>query len=530
MAIEPTINAIVGSRYVTVEVDSNYLTGMKPAELIELLRTVFDAAREVDSGILLGYSVDADYGYARLNPSSFGAWPCPYSFLKSVLESGVQPDYIGVEIYAACGNLPLDLSTVAASIQAYHDLSGLPVIITEMGTYSSRTEDYGLTGPAPDMFWHEGMTQKAQADWDTSIFKIAMGLPYVHGLQIMHASYDYYGSETIPPNTDCSGNPACFGIGADFLTKDYQRKQVYYAIKDLFDSWRARGSADTDAHGKASFDGLGGTYTIGVTTAEGLLQTFEAHLGPESKGVTVKLDRAKAIADLQHLVAEAQKAVDWSQQLGRQLDYTNLCAQLAGARSALAVGDYGGARATAELILDAITITIDGNAGDWKGIPPIATDSPGGVQVDAPGIDLKALYGMTDDEYLYLMVEVYDPPITLQPGAVIGYISYPWFVFFFNADTEEQYGLNTYLPYNGQADVTLMSRGQVLATFYTVGYGTVLELQVPLAILDDPSRVSVCGFVMAAEDGETKGAKPFECYVPVLHPVYAAYLPVVVRE
>ena len=84
-----------------------------------------------------------------------------------------------------------------------------------------------------------------------------------------------------------------------------------------------------------------------------------------------------------------------------------------------------------------------------------------------------------------------------------------------------------YLPYTGQLDVTSMSSGKIRATLYSVAYGNVLELRVPLAILDNPSRLSVCAFVTAEENGEQKGAKAFECYVQVLSPVYAVYLPLV---
>jgi hypothetical protein len=141
-------------------------------------------------------------------------------------------------------------------------------------------------------------------------------------------------------------------------------------------------------------------------------------------------------------------------------------------------------------------------------------------------VDLKALYGMIDDEYLYLMVEVYDPPISLQPGGIIGGVSYPLFSFDLKTDTEEQYGLGTYLPYHGQIDVGFSSSGEIFATLYTLRYGEVLEFRVPLALLDNPSRISVVGFVMAAEDGQQKGAKAFENYVEVMHPVYSVYLPV----
>ena len=150
LATEASIQTIMGSRYVTVEFESNYLTGVQPAELIELIRTVFQAAQEVDSSMLFGYYGATDFLYNILNPlNNFGAWPCSYSFLKSVLESGVRPDYIGVETYPGTANIPLDLSTVSAIIQAYHDLSGLPVLITETLSYPSRAEDYGETGPTP---------------------------------------------------------------------------------------------------------------------------------------------------------------------------------------------------------------------------------------------------------------------------------------------------------------------------------------------------------------------------------------------
>jgi len=515
---EPTIQTIIGSRYVDVQFESSYDWGVQPDELIELIRTVFEAAREVDSGILLGYSVDPDYGPYQLNPLNFGSRPCPYAFLKSVLESGIRPDWIGVEFQSGVGHVPLDLSTVAAIIQAYHDLSGLPVLITEMPSYPSRTEDYGLTGPAPDVYWHEGMTQSVQAEWATSVSRIAMGLPYVLGLQMMHLQPDNYAESP----REGTGN------GTDYLTNDYRRKQVYSATKDLFDSWRAHGSAVADANGKVNFDGFGGTYSIGVTTVEGLLHTFETHLGPESKVVTVKLDRAKALADLQHLVAQAQKAVDWSQNLGRELDYNSLRSRLAEARSAIANGDYGSARTITELILDAITIKIDGNPGDWKGIQPIATAPPGGVQVDAPGIDLKALYGMRDDKYLYLMVEVYDPPISIQPGLPPGSLVWPQFLFDLETGQGRRHHLRTYLPYAGQMDVYRLTEPvQILATLYTIACGNVLELRVPLALLDNPSHVSACAFVMAAQNGAEKVAKAFDCYVDVLSPVYAVYLPLV---
>lgn len=71
-----------------------------------------------------------------------------------------------------------------------------------------------------------------------------------------------------------------------------------------------------------------------------------------------------------------------------------------------------------------------------------------------------------------------------------------------------------------------MNRPEVFGTLYTIAFDNVLELKIPLSILDNPSRISVCAFVTAAKDGEEKGAKAFECYIPVLLPG-VVYLPVV---
>jgi len=242
----------------------------------------------------------------------------------------------------------------------------------------------------------------------------------------------------------------------------------------------------------------------------------------------VTLDRAAAIGELQDLVGEAQKTVDWSQHLGRELDYSSLRARLTQARSALAGGEYCSARTDAQTVLDAIPIIIDGNPSDWRGIPPIATAPPGGVQVDVPGVDLKALYGMTDDEYLYLMVEVYDPPISIQPDLPAGSLIWPQFLFDLQTGAGKRHHVRTYLAYGGQMDVFRLSEPSgIVATQYTLAYGEALELKVPLALLDHPSHVSVCAFVLASENGAEKGAKGFECYVEVMHPVYAVSLPLV---
>ena len=527
---EINLQTTAGSRYVSVAYPSNYLVSMQSADLIELIRTAFRAGREAGSEMLLGYYGISDYNFSSLNPLPFGARPTSYTFLKSVLERGVQPDYIGIELYPATLGVPQDLSSVAEILQAYHALTGLPVLVAESLAYSSRAEDYGETGPTPHVYWHEGFTQAAQSEWETSFYKIALSQPYILGLQMFqNGGPDHpllaYGL----PSSDCTEDPSCVSHGIDSITQDFEPKQVHYAMQDLIASWKTNGSGETDPSGEVSFNGLGGTYTIGVTTPEGLYQSFERKLNQTTSLITLTLDSQQAILDLQQHLARAQKEIDWSAQLNRLLDYNQLHSWLAAAMSSMSSGDYADARSLADQILEVTAITIDGNAVDWQGIAPILTAAQGGVLVTAPGTDLKALYGMRDDTHLYLLIEVYDPPISLQPSGNIGGIYYPLFSFNLQTSPEGQHHLSVYLPYTGQMDVYRLAEPPVfITTQYTVAHKNVLELKVPLALLDNPTQLAVCGYVAAADDGEVRISKQFDSCAEVLHSTPAIYLPLVV--
>jgi hypothetical protein len=372
--------------------------GMKVDELIDLVKAVFQAAQEENTGIQLGYSVAPSYNYWQLNPLAFGGRPPPYSLLKQTMESGVQPDFIGVELQHGTIQVPIDLSTLSETIQAYHDLTGLPILLTEMSSYPSRAEDYGLTAPAPNVYWHAGMTQQAQAEWDTSVFKIAMGLPYGIGVQMVHISPDN-------PEWGQSLYGGTF-IGTDYLDQNREPKQVYDAMQGLFGSWTAQGSAVTGTDGRASFKGLAGDYSVVASTEDGLQQSFEFHFGSESGLATVTFDRTKAVGELRDLMVDAQMKIELFERAGRDLDYSDLRLKLEDARNAFAAGEYAGARNLTSQILDAVRMNIDGSAVDWEGIQPIATAPSGGIAVNAPGTDLKALYAICDHTDLYLMVEI----------------------------------------------------------------------------------------------------------------------------
>jgi GH35 family endo-1,4-beta-xylanase len=527
VATEINLHTATGSRYVTVARPSSYLTGLQPDDLIELIRTAFQAGREAHSDMWLGYYGISDYGFNILNPQPWGSWPPSYALLNDVLDAGIQPDFIGVELFPGTLNIPQDLSNVAETLKAYHDLSGLPVMVAESLAYSSRAEDYGQIGPTPNIYWHEGLTQAAQAEWETSFFTIAMSQPYVLGVNMFRQFPDIIQHDPEQPLGDCMGVMECIGNGTDSLTYDTKPKQVYYAMQDLISSWKTNGVGVTDAQGEVSFDGQCGTYSLDITTPNGLYQSFERQINKESSVVTLSLDSSQAKLDILQQLSQAQKKVHWSEQLGRLLNYSLLRSQLTTARTAYDSGDYTSARSLIDQVLEVVAIRIDGNPIDWQGIKPVLNLPEGGVQVDAPGIDLKALYAMRDDDYLYLLLEVYDPPIIPQSGEDSAGSRFPSFGFdLYNADWDK-YPFGVSVTYRGQIVLYHADPFYFIGLYYTVEYDNVLELKIPLALIDNPSRLFVWGFVWALEDGEGVVAKAFDGLAEVQYPLPKIYLPLV---
>ena len=54
------------------------------------------------------------------------------------------------------------------------------------------------------------------------------------------------------------------------------------------------------------------------------------------------------------------------------------------------------------------TITIDGNAVDWLGIPAVLTDPIGDDSFDVPGDDIEAVYLAKDDDFMYFGIKIAD--------------------------------------------------------------------------------------------------------------------------
>jgi hypothetical protein len=79
-------------------------------------------------------------------------------------------------------------------------------------------------------------------------------------------------------------------------------------------------------------------------------------------------------------------------------------------------------------------------------------------------------------------------------------------------------------------DVYNLQTGQILSTLYSVAHAQVLELKVPLALLDSPGSLSVHAFVMAQNNGQEQVIKGFQGDAQVICPRYDVCLPLILRN
>lgn len=130
-----------------------------------------------------------------------------------------------------------------------------------------------------------------------------------------------------------------------------------------------------------------------------------------------------------------------------------------------------------------LPIAVDGQGGDWLPFSPVATD-PQGDSTGGPHTDLKAVYVETDPNYVYLMLENYDPPLRTESTielnmAIFSSTGDDWLLHT-NTNSDGSFYAWTDLDGDGQLEPFPIS-GQAVA------WGDVLEIRLPLAELGEPA-------------------------------------------
>lgn len=151
--------------------------GYSEDQIAEMASQSFAGARAAAPSMSFGYyaSAAAYVGY-QWNPSASGC-TCLSSLdlLEYLSNKDVQVDFVGLEMQYGTVFAPLDLQRVYEVLTMYHDALNVPINVGDT-LYSSRTEDYG--SPA-SFYWHDGLTEGAQAEWADGFLRVAYGLSFV---------------------------------------------------------------------------------------------------------------------------------------------------------------------------------------------------------------------------------------------------------------------------------------------------------------------------------------------------------------
>lgn len=134
-----------------------------------------------------------------------------------------------------------------------------------------------------------------------------------------------------------------------------------------------------------------------------------------------------------------------------------------------------------------LPIRIDGEGQEWQAYTPVATD-PQGDTIGGPHTDMKAIFSETGPNYVYLMVEAYDPP--LLPDATI---ELNLFLVDRGGRVQE---LNTNIEPDGRFFAWVDIDGDDNWEEYPISgvlsaWGNMMELRLPLQQLGNPDLVQV---------------------------------------
>ena len=189
-------------------------------QLLDLTRATTNALREANDRAVSIVNVClpfAEYVAGRYN--CYGALPerlrSPLSYLKALLEAGVDFDVVGIQLYFP----GRDMVAVSRLLDAFAAL-GKPIHITEMGvnggfrqkgTAGSEWSQLGMS----EGTWHGGWNEHTQADWLEQFYLIAAARPEIGAL----TWWDFI-------------EPSFFGNGA-FLYEDGNPREIYFRLLAL---------------------------------------------------------------------------------------------------------------------------------------------------------------------------------------------------------------------------------------------------------------------------------------------------------
>jgi hypothetical protein len=192
-------------------------------QIAELISQSLAGARDAAPSRLFGIflSASAYVGY-QMNRQPGANFLSSWDLINYIAKNNIQADFYGLQMQYATIFAPVDLQRIYEYLTDVYNVLKKPIYICET-TYSSKTEDYGIQS---EFGWHDGLTQRAQAEWADGILRMSFGNMFIKGISWTHLD---------PDNYDYGSDFLSSLIGSSLIRSDGTPKAAYYTFKNFVD-------------------------------------------------------------------------------------------------------------------------------------------------------------------------------------------------------------------------------------------------------------------------------------------------------
>ncbi len=238
-------------------------------ETIEAVRQSAQAIRdggsegpiEVNNCCVFAETVNAD-----VREQDYERMPC--EFFEDLVAAGVDFDEVGIQLYYG-GYMCSDLFSGGFAVRHLLDLSelidryslvGRPVNVSELSVPSSPPPENGpYVGE-----WHGPWSPERQAAWVKALYTLCYSKVCVQEVTWWNAT-----------------DEGAFIHSGGLMTRTYQPKPAYHALRSLINGWKAAGETDCDPAGRAHLRGPAGSYQVTIDYEGEQHGPFMVHWGPD---------------------------------------------------------------------------------------------------------------------------------------------------------------------------------------------------------------------------------------------------------
>ena len=199
-----------------------------------------------------------------------------FDLAKMMQAEGIQPDFIGLQMYYGAYGPPIDLGTLSDLFDEWERTFDYKYFIEEFEYPSHEGYREFSNGEIYFPWGQDGYTDDYQAYWGAGVYTLAMSKPDFIGVTWL------LGCDQ-PKEFDSRR------LGDGLFEQDcLTPRPLMGSLKDLFSSWRTSGSALTDASGQVRIDGFSGDYQLTVSDASRTYLQQTVHLGEGDQEIALE--------------------------------------------------------------------------------------------------------------------------------------------------------------------------------------------------------------------------------------------------